>query len=146
MAYFAKLNDENIVLEVISINNNELLDNGVESENKGIEFCKKLYGQDTKWKQTSYNTKAGIYYNPGTNTQAVDQSKSLRKNFAGIGWIYDEALDCFKEPKLYDSWIFNSQTGLYDAPVPIPQEYEADGRICSYEWNESIVNWVKVNT
>jgi hypothetical protein len=146
MAYFAKLNDENIVLEVISINNNELLDNGVESENKGIEFCKKLYGQDTKWKKTSYNTKAGVHYTNGTIIPSADQSKAFRKNFAGIGWIYDETLDFFKEPKIYDSWIFNEQTGLYDAPISAPQEFEADGRPCTYEWDESIVNWVKIST
>ena len=55
MAYFAKLNPENIVEQVISVHNNELLDNGIESEAKGIAFCKSLYGQDTNWVQTSYN-------------------------------------------------------------------------------------------
>ena len=61
MASFAKLNSQNIVEQVISVHNNQLLDNGVESEEKGIQFCKSLFGQDTIWKQTSYNTHGGIH-------------------------------------------------------------------------------------
>jgi hypothetical protein len=57
MAYLAKLNSNNIVEKVISVHNNELLDNGIESEQKGIAFCKFLYGQDTNWVQTSYNNR-----------------------------------------------------------------------------------------
>jgi hypothetical protein len=78
MAHFAKLDENNIVTNVIVVDNNELLDNGVESELKGIEFCVAHYGG--VWKQTSYN---GI----------------IRKNYAGIGSTYDEVRDAFISPK-----------------------------------------------
>ena len=77
MAYFAKLNSNNIVEQVISIHNNELLDNGVESEEKGITFCKSLYGQDTNWKQTSYNTRGGKHYLSDNSDLINTQEKEI---------------------------------------------------------------------
>ena len=62
MATFAELNDNNVVLRTLSVHNNELLDDGNESEDKGIAFLKSLFGSNTNWKQTSYNTKYGVYY------------------------------------------------------------------------------------
>ena len=73
MASFAKLNLENIVEQVLSVHNNELLDNGVESETKGITFLKNLYGEDTNWKQTSYNTHGGIHSLGGTSLEKTLQ-------------------------------------------------------------------------
>ena len=81
MAHFAKLDENNKVIEVIVIHNNELLDNGIESEAKGIEFCKSLFGGN--WIQTSYNA-------------------NFRDKFAGIGDYYDEANDVFVAPVLHD--------------------------------------------
>lgn len=78
MAHFAELNDNNSILRVITVNNNEILDNGIESESKGIEFCQSLFGG--KWIQTSYNGK-------------------IRYNYAGIGYTYDEVNDAFIAPK-----------------------------------------------
>jgi len=89
MAHFAQLDDNNKVLKVIVVNNNELLNNGIESEQKGIDFCKSLFGQDTKWKQTSYNTKNGVYYIPNSKIPDPDQSKEFRKNYAGIDYLID---------------------------------------------------------
>jgi len=76
MAHFAQLDSNNVVTQVIVVSNEELLDNGVESEAKGIAFCQSLLGENTKWVQTSYN-------------------RNFRKNYAGIGYIYDEKLDEF---------------------------------------------------
>jgi hypothetical protein len=132
MASFAKLNSENIVEQVISIHNNELLDNGIESEQKGIEFCKFLYGQDTIWKQTSYNTKGGIHLLGGT---------PFRKNHAGIGYIYDEQRDAFISPKPFNSWILEESTCTWNPPITKPDTSPEDNFI--YIWNESIVNWEK---
>lgn len=132
MASFAKLNPENIVEQVISIHNNELLDNGIESEQKGIEFCKFLYGQNTIWKQTSYNTKGGIHLLGGT---------PFRKNHAGIGYIYDEQRDAFISPKPFDSWILEENTCTWKPPITKPSISPEDDFI--YIWNESIVNWEK---
>ena len=68
MAHFAELDGNNVVLRVIVVNNSELLDaSGNESESKGVAFCKSLHGENTNWKQTSYNS-------------------TFRKNFAGIGF------------------------------------------------------------
>jgi hypothetical protein len=119
MAHFAKLIG-NKVVDVIVVHNNELLDNGIELEQKGIQFLKSLYGQDTNWKQTSYNG-------------------NLRKNYAGIGSIYDETRDAFIPQKLYNSWILNENTCQWEAPIARPQ----DGN--KYKWNEQIQNWELIN-
>ena len=74
-------------------------DQGVRVEQLGIDFLQNLYGQDTIWKQTSYNTRAGIYYVPGTNEVSPDQSKAFRKNYASINYTYDEQRDAFINPK-----------------------------------------------
>ena len=116
MAHFAKLDSNNVVTEVIVVHNNELLDNGVESEAKGIAFCQSLFGGN--WKQTSYNG-------------------NMRKNFAGIGYTYDAGLDAFISPKPYNSWVLNNTTCVWEAPVPMP----TDGK--HYVWNENVVNWVE---
>ena len=80
MAHFAKINLNNIVERVDVVNNNDIIENGLESEQKGINFLKSLYGQDTNWKQTSYNTKAGIYYiqdENGISSKSQDQYRNL---------------------------------------------------------------------
>ena len=130
MASFAKLNSENIVEQVISVHNNELLDNGIESEAKGISFCKFLYGQDTIWKQTSYNTTGGIHKLGGT---------PFRKNFASIGYTYDETRDAFILPKPFNSWILNEDTCLWNAPIAKPTTILENNQY--YSWNESTLTW-----
>jgi hypothetical protein len=95
MAHFAELDETNVVKQVIVVHNNELLDNGVESEEKGIVFCKTLYGENTSWVQTSYNG-------------------NFRKNYAGIGFIYDQIHDAFIPPKPENTedvtWWLNPDT------------------------------------
>ena len=126
MASFAKLNN-NIVERVESVVNEVIKDsNGVEQEQLGIEFLKSLYGQDTNWKQTSYNTVIGIHRLGGT---------PFRKNHAGIGYTYDENRDAFISPKTYNSWILNESTCNWEAPIPYP----TDGQ--RYIWNEETLNW-----
>ena len=130
MASFAKIGLNNKVIEVLSVNNNELKDsNGVEQEVNGIDFLTKLTGWAI-WKQTSYNTIGGVHNNSGT---------PLRKNHAGIGYTYDEDRDAFIPKKPFNSWILNEDTCLWNAPVTIPtQELEENEY---YSWNESIINW-----
>ena len=132
MAYFAKLNSENIVITVESVVNEVLKDsNGIEQENIGIEFLKTLYNEPNAiWKQTSYNTHGGIHYNNGT---------PFRKNHAGIGMTYDETRDAFIPQKPYNSWILNEQTCNWDAPVARPDDNNM------YKWNEEILNWELIN-
>lgn len=79
MAHFAQLDENNIVTGVLVVNNEKLIDeSGNESEQKGIDFLKGLFGQDTKWVQTSYNG-------------------NFRDKYAGIGDLYDEANDIFTQ-------------------------------------------------
>ena len=117
MAHFAKLDDNNVVLEVHCVHNNELLINGVEVEAKGIVFLTEWSGGYTNWKQTSYNG-------------------SIRKNYAGIGYTYDSQRDAFIPPQPYASWILDEQTCQWNPPIPYPN----DGN--PYTWDESTTSWV----
>ena len=126
MASFAKIGLNNKVIEVQSVVNEVLHDsNGVEQESIGIDFLTKLTGWAI-WKQTSYNTRAGVHNNNGT---------PFRKNHAGIGMTYDEDRDAFIPKKPFNSWILNEQTCLWNAPTPMP----TDGKI--YNWNETNLTW-----
>jgi hypothetical protein len=80
------------------------------------------------WIQTSYNTRGGVYYGP-------DGGAPLRKNYAGIGYIYDETLDAFYGVQPYPSWILDTNTCLWQAPSPYP----GDGN--AYTWDEDSKNW-----
>jgi len=91
MAHFAKLDENNVVLEVHCVHNNELMVDGVESEAKGVAFLVMWSGGYPFWKQTSYN---------GT----------MRKNYAGIGYAYDSNRDAFIPPKPGDSYVLDEQT------------------------------------
>jgi hypothetical protein len=93
MAHFAEIDENNIVKQVIVVHNNELLDNGVESEAKGIAFCQSLLGGN--WVQTSYNN-------------------NIRYNYAGIGYTYDADLDAFIAPKCHTEAILDTATAKWD--------------------------------
>tara|TARA_R100001369_G_scaffold15529_1_gene30398 strand:+ start:958 stop:1365 length:408 start_codon:yes stop_codon:yes gene_type:complete len=126
MAYFAKLNSDNIVTDVNSVHNNVLKDaDGVEQEALGITFLTEFSGSNL-WKQTSYNTYGGVHTLGGT---------PFRKNYAGIGHIYDETRDAFYEPKPHASWILNEETCQWTAPSAMPD----DGK--QYAWNEATLSW-----
>ena len=91
-----------------------------------------------QWIQTSYNTRGGVHYKPNTNEPSEDQSKALRKNYAGISYTYDATKDAFIPPPPFNSWTLNEDTCLWDSPVPYPE----DGKL--YKWNEEILNWEEV--
>ena len=91
-----------------------------------------------KWIQTSYNTRGGIHYEPNSDTPSSDQSKALRKNFAGTNWIYDEDKDMFSPPQPYPSWIIDDSTGFWKAPIAQPDD------VNKYEWNESLKSWIQI--
>ena len=117
MATFAKIGLNSKVISVHSVHNNVLKDaNGVEDENLGIEFLTNLHGW-VIWKQTSYDG-------------------SIRKNFAGVGHTYDEDRDAFIPPCKFASWILNEDKGVYEAPVPFPD----DGK--NYTWDEENTQWI----
>ena len=116
MAHFAKIDSNNIVQEVIVINNDILQDsNNNEVEQLGIDFCKGLFGQDTNWVQTSYNS-------------------NTRKQYAIIGSKYDSTNDVFILPQPFDSWTLDAN---HDWQPPTP--YPTDNR--TYNWNEEDQTW-----
>ena len=89
--------------------------------------------------KTSYNTVGGIYYNPITRKVDVDQTKALRKNYAGIGYTYDAQRDAFIPPKPYPSWTLDESSCLWKAPVEMPTDNKR------YNWNESTKKWEVTN-
>jgi len=91
-----------------------------------------------EWIQTSYNTHGGVHYNPETGEPSEDQTKALRKNFAGIGYTYDRIKDAFIPPKPFASWILDEETGLWNAPTAYPEDDK------SYSWNEETLSWDEV--
>lgn len=108
MSHFAELDENNVVLRVLVGDNN--------LPNEGYDwFVENLGG---RWVQTSYNG-------------------NIRKNFAGIGYTYDEGRDAFIPPKPFESWELNELTCLWQAPTPYPQ----DGRV--YVWDEDTTSWVE---
>ena len=127
MAHFALL-DENNIVTFVTVGRDE--DNGKEAE------LSARTGQI--YRQTSYNTRGGVYYTPGTNEPDPDQSKAFRKNYAGLGYTYDDVIDGFIPPKPYPSWLLNTNTGLWEPPVPYP----TDGKL--YTWDEATESWVEV--
>jgi hypothetical protein len=143
MAHFAKLDENNIVLNIEVVDNANCLDeNGNESEEVGRQYLENVHGW-TKWKQTSYNTKENKHYkNDGTLSD--DQSKAFRKNYAGIGYIYDEDRDAFIPPKLFASWVLNETTCVYEAPVAFPTvtEYGDPVKFYNIVWDEANGRWV----
>jgi hypothetical protein len=116
MAHYAFLDENNIVTEVIV---------GKDESNFNWE---QQYGsfRGQLCKRTSYNTHAGVHQSGGT---------PFRKNYAGIGYTYDEDRDAFIAPKPFNSWVLNEDTCLWESPIPYPQD---DNK---YTWNETIKNW-----
>ena len=126
MAHFAKINSSNIVEEVLTIANEAMLDSdGVEQEQMGVDLLTNLTGH-TNWKQTSYNTRAGVH---------KDGVTQIRKNYAMIGMTYDPTRDAFYEQKPYNSWTLNDTTCVWEAPLPLPSDASEEDEIW-YDWNE----------
>lgn len=121
MAYFAHIHNE-VVQQVIKISN-ETLDEPTlqfpDTEPIGQDFIANTLGFAGTWKQTSYNG-------------------NFRKNYAGIGYTYDEQRDAFIPPQPYPSWILNESTCLWESPIPYP----TDGNI--YTWNEESLEWTPI--
>ena len=120
MGHFVKLDDQNVVIDVIVVNN-ETLNNlpFPDSEPVGVSFLTNWSDGYTNWKQTSYNA-------------------NFRKNYAGIGYTYDPVLDAFIAPKPFPSWLLNTETCQWQAPIPYP----TDGK--KYYWNEDAQQWVEI--
>lgn len=128
MAHFALLNN-NVVYQVIVGSDEDYLINGDSPEKNYASLYNCVVFR------TSFNTHGGIYYNPITNQPSEDQTKAFRKNYAGIGYIYDEQRDAFIPPKPFPSWVLNEFSCLWESPIPYPN----DGNY--YDWNEENQSW-----
>jgi len=118
MAHFCKLDENNIVTQVVVVDNKDTSDAfGVEKEHIGAAHLEKILGG--VWKQTSYNG-------------------NIRKNYAGIGYSYDAQRDAFIPPRPFNSWVLNESTAQWEAPTPMP----TDGKM--YSWDEATTNWVEL--
>jgi len=124
MAHFAKLDENNVVTEVHVVANKDTSDaNGVEKEYIGQAFLEKLFGGT--WKQTSYNG-------------------NIRKNYAGIGYTYNADIDAFVPPQPFASWILNTDTAQWEAPVAMPADAGTGEPPKMYSWDEATTSWVEV--
>jgi hypothetical protein len=124
MAHFAQI-ENNIVTQVIVVDNNSILDaQGNESEGIGTQFCADLLGGT--WVQTSYNN-------------------SFRKNYADIGYTFDNNRDAFIAPQPYPSWVLAEDTCTWEAPVPYPEDIGTEDDPIRYIWNEKTISWVEID-
>lgn len=108
MAHFAKIDENNLVTEVIVIDNKELLDDDIEKESFGIDFINNTLGMGGNWLQTSYNTFGNQHNNNKT---------PFRANFAGIGFTYDNLNDVFIAPEPTipgNTYTLNTETFLWE--------------------------------
>jgi len=124
MAHFAKLGKGNIVTAVHVVSNDVAT-----TEQAGVDFLNDLHKTRDVWKQTSYNTKGGVHLLGGT---------PFRKNYAGVGFTYNQTKDAFIPPKPFDSWTLNETTCLWEPPT----EHPNDGQY--YTWNETNKTWDEV--
>ena len=90
-----------------------------------------------EWIQTSYNTRGGVHYKSDSNEPSEDQTKALRKNYAGLGFSYDRVRDAFIPPKPFASWVLNEDTCLWNAPTPMPTDDKM------YIWDEATTSWIE---
>ena len=124
MAHFAQIDSDSTVLRVIVVDNSD-----VATEAAGVAFCQDLLGADTNWVQTSYND-------------------NIRFRYAGIGMTYDSANDVFYGVQPYPSWVLNTTTWAWDAPVAMPSDAGYDDIenptvLIEYSWDEDNLAWVK---
>ena len=120
MAHFAKVLDGKVINIIVA--EQDYIDNMIDTS-------------AGKWIQTSYNTHGGIHYEPNSQTPREDQSSALRYNYAGIGYLYDAEADAFYEPQPYPSWVLNTSTYMWNAPVTYPTDNK------KYNWNEETTSW-----
>jgi hypothetical protein len=122
MAHFCRLDENNIVTQVIVVGNKDTADaSGVEKEYIGAAFCERLFGGN--WKQTSYNG-------------------NKRKNYAGIGYTFDATRDAFIPPKPFNSWVLVEETCQWKAPVDMPADAGTGEPPKRYTWDEATTSWV----
>ena len=114
MAHFAELNESNTVINVVVVHNDVTTIDGVEDEQRGIDFLNDLFPDSGTWVQTSYNA-------------------NIRSIYAGVGGTYDADNDRFIPPQPFPSWTLNTETGTWEAP---------EAAVPGYVWDEATLSWV----
>jgi hypothetical protein len=126
MANFAQLDENNTVIRVIVVDNNDVIDpnTGQEDEEQGRVFCRRMFGSNTRWVQTSRN-------------------HNIRVRYAGVGYTYNEELDAFVPPKPFPSWILKEETASWEPPVgPEPERTEEHMQnSMKWRWDEEGLEW-----
>ena len=131
MAHFALVNEQNIVENIIVLSNDD--------EEMGAHFINNILGVPGRWIQTSYNTRAGVHYGPDGQP---DGKPALRKNYACIGYYYDETRDAFIPRSGGPNWILNEEKCVYEPPIPKPDcPPDAD---YVYIWEDPLQEWLQV--
>ncbi len=120
MSHFAKV--ENGIVTQVIVAEQDFINSGA-------------VGDPSTWVQTSYNTYAGQHRNGGT---------PLRKNYAGIGMVYDSVRDAFYAPQPFPSWVLDDTTCIWNAPVPMPADAGQGDPPKAYNWDEATTSWVEV--
>ena len=130
MAHFAELNASNEVINVLVVSNED-----APTEEAGIAFLKNLtiIPNDSVWKQTSYNTDGNEH----------PEGRPFRKNYGGIGMVYDAVRDAFRAPTPFSSWVLNETTCQWEAPVARPSDdlLSDNGGTKIYGWDEDNREW-----
>ena len=121
MSHFAKVIDG--IVETVQVADQNFIDSGV-------------VGDPNNWIQTSYNTRGGVHYAPNSNEP--DGGIALRKNYAGVGYTYDQTRDAFIAQKPFPSWLLDEDTCQWVPPVADPMDGKGP-----YKWDEDVENWVK---
>ena len=120
MAHFAELDENNVVLRVNVVDNDITTTDGVEVEQRGIDFLNGLYPDSGTWVQTSYN-------------------HNTRTRYAGIGYAYDPDADAFITPQPFPSWTLDEDTLDWEAPELMPD----DADTVMYVWDEGTTSWIE---
>ena len=141
MAHFAKLGSNSRIIQVLTLDNKDMLNaDGVEDESVGQQYLERHNNWPAQmWIQTSYNTQGGKH-------KSGDDSKALRGNYAGIGYIWDEDNNLFYPKKPYASWVLNTTTASWHSPIgDAPDDLTDEEKAAStrYVWNEDGKSWDK---
>jgi len=131
MGHMAKIEDGLVVFVTVSRD---------EDDERELEISAQT---GEMYRRTSYNTHGGVHYNPLTGQLSADQSKAYRFNYAGLGFSFDPNFGpdgAFIPPQPYPSWTLNTDTALWDSPVPMPTEGGP------WRWDEATISWIEVTS
>ena len=146
MAHFSKISENNEVLTVLTLNNVDMHNaDGVEDASVGQKYLEKHNNWPAQmWIQTSYNTRGGKHYDNKTRELSAAQAKSLRGNYAGIGYTWDKEDQIFWHKKPHTSWVKNTSEARWQSPIgDAPTLSEEEVNTHRYIWNELDQSWDK---